>query len=91
MNKFKLHYLLFLSILLLNCKKENDGFSGSEDEQIEAYIKSKSIVITEKTATGLRYIRTMDSPSGVVVKKGQSINVNYSGKLLTDKKFDSGN
>ncbi len=91
MPKFKLHFLLLFTLLIFSCKKENDGFSGSEEEQIEAYIKLKNIVITEKTASGLRYIRTMDNPNGLAVKKGQNINVNYSGKLLNDKKFDAGN
>jgi FKBP-type peptidyl-prolyl cis-trans isomerase len=71
------------------CSK--DGVSGTEDEQIESYIKSKNLIITEKTASGLRFILTSPNTTGVVLKKGQTVNVNYSGRLLSDKKFDSGN
>lgn len=71
------------------CQK--DGFSGTEDEQIETYIKSKNLVITEKTSSGLRLVLTSPNAAGAVLKKGQNVNVNYSGRLLSDKKFDSGN
>lgn len=90
MSKIKFIYLLIFTTIILSCKKESESLSGTEEEQITAYIKSKNLVVTETTATGLRYIRT-SAGNGGAMKKGQSINVNYSGRLLTDKKFDSGN
>jgi FKBP-type peptidyl-prolyl cis-trans isomerase len=85
----KFFYILFISAVFLSCKKEEE-LSGTEEEQITGYIKSKNLLVTETTTSGLRYIRTKDG-AGMPVKKGQSINLNYTGKLLTDKKFDSGN
>ena len=90
--KRKINYLLtlfFVATLLFSCSK-SEVASVPEDQQIEDYIKAKSLVVTEKTATGLRYIRTTAS-TGVAVKLGQSILVNYTGKFLTDAKFDGGN
>ena len=75
--------------MLSACQK--DEFSGTEDEQINSYIASKSITITEKTTSGLRYIVTMPNAAGAVLKAGQTINVNYAGKFLSGKSFDSGN
>ena len=89
MRKFNLFFVIIISIMMAACEK--DGFSGTEDEQIESYIKSKSLVITEKTSSGLRFILTSPNAAGAVLKKGQNVNVNYSGRLLSDKKFDSGN
>ncbi len=63
---------------------------GSEEEQIESYIASKKLVITEKTASGLRFILSKDNPSGASLKSGQSVKVNYTGKFLSDKQFDAG-
>jgi len=88
MSKLILLFLLTISVMMSSCEK--DEVYGTEEEQIERYISKKSLVITEKTSSGLRYIRTADS-QGAALKKGQTINVNYSGRLLSDKKFDSGN
>jgi FKBP-type peptidyl-prolyl cis-trans isomerase len=88
MKSFKILVVLLFSVLIFSCEK--DTLSGTEDEQIEAYIKDKSLVITEKTATGLRYIRTKENASGTLLTKGKNVTLNYTGKLLTGKKFDSG-
>lgn len=61
----------------------------NEDEQIEDYLKAKKILPTEKTDTGLRYVRTT-AGTGAAVAKGQTIKVNYAGRVLTDKEFDKG-
>lgn len=70
------------------CQK--DGFSGSEDEQIESYIKSKNLVITEKTTSGLRFILTSPNAAGAKLSTGQTVAVKYAGRLLSDKQFDAG-
>ena len=42
----------------LTCKKETEIVGANEDEQIENYVKTKKLTVTEKLANGLRYIRT---------------------------------
>jgi FKBP-type peptidyl-prolyl cis-trans isomerase len=88
MFKYSLFFIVLISFLISSCNKET--LSGPEDDQIENYIKTKNITVTEKTTSGLRYILTKTG-TGASVKKGQYLNVNYVGKFLTDKKFDSGN
>jgi FKBP-type peptidyl-prolyl cis-trans isomerase len=68
----------------------NETFSGTEDQQIDQYITSKNIEITEKTYSGLRFILTLANPEGAVLKTGQNVAVKYSGRLLSDKNFDAG-
>jgi FKBP-type peptidyl-prolyl cis-trans isomerase len=89
--KRKISYLLtlFVATILLSCSKTEE-VTVPEDQQIETYITAKKLVVTEKTATGLRYVRTLTS-GGAAVKVGQSILVNYTGKLLNDTQFDTGN
>lgn len=69
---------------------EKDGFSGTEDEQIESYIKSKNLVITEKTSSGLRFILTSPNATGAKLVVRQNVTVKYAGRLLSDKQFDAG-
>lgn len=88
MKFFGVFLVFLLSFTMFSCEK--DTLSGTEDEQIETYIQNKGLVVTEKTATGLRYIRTRENPSGSVLSKGKLITLNYTGRLLTGKKFDSG-
>ena len=61
----------------------------NEDEQIEDYLKVQKLTPTEKTDSGLRYIRT-SAGAGAAVAKGQTIRVNYTGKVLTNREFDKG-
>jgi FKBP-type peptidyl-prolyl cis-trans isomerase len=68
----------------------NETFSGTEDQQIDQYITSKNIEVTEKTYSGLRFILTLANPEGAVLKTGQNVAVKYSGRLLSDKNFDAG-
>ena len=88
MKYFKVLSVLLLFIVLLSCEK--DTLSGTEEEQIESYIQNKGLVVTEKTVSGLRYIRTKENAAGTILVKGKLITLNYTGKLLTGKKFDSG-
>lgn len=87
-SKLSLFCIVVLSLGMSACK--SNDVSGTEEEQIESYIKSKNLTITEKTATGLRYILTKANASGTSLKKGQLVTVNYAGRLLSDKSFDSG-
>ncbi len=70
------------------CQK--DGFSGTEDEQIESYIASKNLAITEKTASGLQFILTSPNEAGAALVARQNVTVKYAGRLLSDKQFDAG-
>lgn len=67
-----------------------DGFSGTEEEQIESYIQSKNLTITESSASGLRFIRTSANETGATLSTGQTVLVKYAGRLLNDKQFDAG-
>lgn len=80
-------FLAILATVVTACQKED----VAEDEQINNYISSKNLAVTEKTNSGLRYIVTKANPSGAALKVGQTINVNYAGTLLSGKSFDSGN
>lgn len=80
-------FLAILAVAITACQK--DGIP--EDDQITSYVKSKKLTVTEKTASGLRYIVTKANPTGAALKAGQNINVNYEGTLLSGKSFDSGN
>ena len=80
-------FLAILAVAITACQK--DGIP--EDYQITSYVTSKKLTVTEKTASGLRYIVTKANPTGAALKAGQNINVNYAGTLLSGKSFDSGN
>ena len=80
-------FLAILAVTITACQK--DGIP--EDDQITSYVTSKKLTVTEKTASGLRYIVTKANPTGAALKAGQIINVNYAGTLLSGKSFDSGN
>jgi FKBP-type peptidyl-prolyl cis-trans isomerase len=69
---------------------QKDGFSGTEDEQIESYVNSKSLAITEKTSSGLRFILNQPNEAGAALVARQNVTVKYAGRLLSDKQFDAG-
>lgn len=52
-----------------------------EEEQIKSYIADNKYNMTS-TDTGLRYMVTKEVPAGATLKSGQSVVVNYTGKLL---------
>jgi FKBP-type peptidyl-prolyl cis-trans isomerase len=71
-------------------KEAQDGMkkqAETDDKLIQDYLKSNSIK-AEKTATGLYYAIKKDG-EGATVAKGQKVSVNYTGKLLSGKMFDS--
>jgi FKBP-type peptidyl-prolyl cis-trans isomerase len=91
MLKSKLFFIVFLSAFIASCSSEEVLTPEQENQKIEEYISSKKLTVTEKTTTGLRYILTKANSSGAKLVKGQTINVNYAGRLLSDKQFDAGN
>jgi FKBP-type peptidyl-prolyl cis-trans isomerase len=63
----------------------------SEDKKIDNYIKKKGLTVTEKTSSGLRFIRTSpENTAAVALKDNDNISIKYAGALLNDKVFDSG-
>ncbi len=78
---------LLIPVFLSSCEK--DEFSGTEAEKIDQYIASKNLIVTESTSTGLQYIRTKDG-TGSSLKTTQFVTLKYTGKLLSEKVFDSG-
>ena len=62
----------------------------SEDDKINNYVKKKSITVTEKTNTGLRFIRTSSTTTNDSLKTGDNVSVKYNGMFLSETSFDSG-
>ncbi|MBC7408059.1 MAG: FKBP-type peptidyl-prolyl cis-trans isomerase [Arcicella sp.] len=91
MLKSRLFFAVLFSVLISSCGSEETLTPEQESQKIEEYISSKKLIVTEKTSSGLRYILTKANTAGVKVAKGQTIYVNYTGRLLTDKQFDAGN
>jgi FKBP-type peptidyl-prolyl cis-trans isomerase len=90
---FKLNsiFILLFSVIIFGCSSDEVLTPEQENQKIEEYISSKKLTVTEKTTTGLRYILTKANASGAKLTKGQTINVNYAGRFLSDKQFDAGN
>jgi FKBP-type peptidyl-prolyl cis-trans isomerase len=63
----------------------------SEDQIIDDYVAAAKLNLTEKTSTGLRFIRTTEVPTGTQLKAGLTTSVKYTGFLAsTGKQFDTG-
>lgn len=62
----------------------------SEDDKIDRYIKKKGLVLTEKTTSGLRFIRTNAKTTNDSLKTGDNVSVKYNGMFLNETSFDSG-
>lgn len=63
----------------------------SEDQIIDEYVKATKLTLTEKTSTGLRFLRTLEAPGGTQLKAGLLATVKYTGYLAaTGKQFDTG-
>ena len=94
MYRFNLLFILLFSILVIACSND-DEVLGPEPDQISNYIKTQKLSVTDSSTAGLKFILVKANPSGAVLKSGQSIVVNYTGKFIAGKKldevFDSGN
>jgi FKBP-type peptidyl-prolyl cis-trans isomerase len=62
----------------------------SEDDKIDRYIKKKGLTITEKTSSGLRFIRTNAKTTNDSLKTGDNVSLKYNGLFLSETSFDSG-
>lgn len=83
----KIIALLVLTIFTISCEK--DGVTAKQLQKIEDYISLNKLTVTEKTASGLRYVRVKDS-NGVSLRNGQKVTVNYIGEFLSGEVFDKG-
>ena len=94
MYRFNSLFILLFSIFVTACSSD-DEVLGPEPDQINNYIKTKKLVVTDSSTAGLKFIMVKANPSGAVLKSGQSIVVNYTGKFIAGKKldnvFDAGN
>lgn len=62
----------------------------SEEEKINSYITNNKLVVTKKTDSGLRFIRTNAAVVGDSLKSGDVLSVTYNGMFLNNTSFDSG-
>lgn len=64
--------------------------SRTEDQQINEYMTANQLTPTEISTSGLRFIKTLDNPAGVLPTPSQTLIVKYKGKLLrSSSAFDS--
>lgn len=61
----------------------------NEGQQIEDYLVDKKLTTAERTASGLYFVQTTTT-TNAQVKSGDVVSVKYTGKLLNDKQFDTG-
>jgi FKBP-type peptidyl-prolyl cis-trans isomerase len=61
---------------------------NTDDSLIQDYIKKNNLTNVQKTPDGLYYVITQQG-TGAKPAQGQGVNVNYTGKLLDGKVFDS--
>lgn len=71
-----------------DAEKAKKDLAGNEDKVIQEYIKANNIQNVQKTENGLYYTITSEG-TGPKPTKGQSATVNYTGKLIDGKVFDS--
>lgn len=64
--------------------------SRTEDQQIDEYIAGNKLTVTERTTSGLRFIKTGENPTGAVPSAGQTLTIKYRGtRLRGTTAFDS--
>ncbi|MBB2953717.1 FKBP-type peptidyl-prolyl cis-trans isomerase [Sphingobacterium sp. JUb56] len=68
-------------------EEQNAKLKGAEAGKVEAFLKNNKLA-TQKTASGLQYVITKPG-SGKNAAVGDTVVVNYVGKLTNDKVFDT--
>lgn len=69
-------------------KVETDKAKNGEAGRIKNYIEKEGLKPTV-TASGLNYVITGEAKNGVKAKPGDTVEVNYTGKFLSGKVFDT--
>lgn len=83
----KLEKIAGMQELMAQYQKSMDSLVHVEQGAIHKYMAGSSLRF-DSTASGLRY-RITQPTSGIKVLKGDSVWVNYTGRLLSGKVFDS--
>ncbi|WP_276131726.1 FKBP-type peptidyl-prolyl cis-trans isomerase [Polluticoccus soli] len=68
--------------------KSNAGKQAETDDRIIQEYLTKNNITAQKTASGLYYVVEKEG-TGATPQKGQAVSVNYTGKTLDGKPFDS--
>lgn len=63
---------------------------STETEQMDAFVRNNNIVITETTASSLRFGKIVSYPDSAEVKDGSVLSVKYTGRRMDNTIFDSG-
>lgn len=63
---------------------------STETEQMDAFVRDNNILITETTAEGLRFGKTVSYPDSAQVVDGSVLSVKYTGRRMDYTIFDSG-
>lgn len=69
-------------------KVETDKAKNSEAGRIKNYLDKENLKPTT-TASGLNYVITSEAKNGVRARPGDTVEVNYTGKFLSGKIFDT--
>lgn len=75
------------SLKNLDEKKENDNYAARERAEVEKYLGNK-LNTTIRTPGGA-YVAIEEAGTGELIKKGEYVSVNYTGKTFEGKVFDS--
>jgi FKBP-type peptidyl-prolyl cis-trans isomerase len=79
-----------LTLFLLASCEEEELFSGDENQQIKRYISLNKLKITDSTATGLKVAHLKRNTANRLIRTNQTVTIEFSGTLLSGKKFDLG-
>lgn len=88
--KSKLSLLAFAAAALLwqSCSKDpaDDAAkkTGDNDREIQKFLTDSSYTTSQKTSSGLVYIKTFENPTGVAPVTGSQVYVHYVGRRMSD-------
>jgi len=86
----RISFLLFVlvGVVLMGCKKDDPLTLEEQYDAIDKYIKKNDLKNVQTTESGLRYSFIKEG-TGAFPRPNDVVTVNYEGKLLSGKKFDS--